>query len=202
MVTEMLWVSLEERSRTNSPCQRFRSQLFCKIDRYFSQTLYNEVRVSWDPSTLPFGVFKTCTQRGFLPSTLRDEFSHTAIVLGASEHLITVCVGKIWRRPWTLPLEFSNIGRLVQSNKAEPWHSQLFYQALFSRNVSPLRFQNTISRITFCVAHLFFFFQALNFLVECFGLPNDLFPFPSILNAGYPVFDLHLADVLFDVINT
>jgi len=45
-----------------------------------------------------------------------------------------------------------------------------------------------------------FFFQALNFLVESFGLLNDLFPFPSILDAGYPVFDLHLADVLFDVI--
>ena len=37
-------------------------------------------------------------------------------------------------------------------------------------------------------------------LVESFGLLNDLFPLPSILDAGYPVFDLHLADVLFDVI--
>jgi hypothetical protein len=46
----------------------------------------------------------------------------------------------------------------------------------------------------------FFFFQALNFLVESFGLLNDLFPFLSILDAGYPVFDLHLADVLFNVI--
>jgi len=46
----------------------------------------------------------------------------------------------------------------------------------------------------------FFFFQALNFLVESFGLLNDLFPLPSILDAGYPVFDLHLADVLLDVI--
>jgi hypothetical protein len=46
----------------------------------------------------------------------------------------------------------------------------------------------------------FFFFQALNFLVESFGLLNDLFPFPSILDAGYPVLDLQLANVLFDVI--
>jgi hypothetical protein len=46
----------------------------------------------------------------------------------------------------------------------------------------------------------FFFFQALNFLVESFGLLNDLFPLPSVLDAGCPVFDLHLADVLFDVI--
>jgi len=45
-----------------------------------------------------------------------------------------------------------------------------------------------------------FFFQALNFLVESFGLLSDLFPLPSILDAGYPIFDLHLADVLCDVI--
>ena len=37
-------------------------------------------------------------------------------------------------------------------------------------------------------------------LVESFGLLNDLFPLPSILDADYPVFDLHLADVLFNVI--
>jgi hypothetical protein len=42
----------------------------------------------------------------------------------------------------------------------------------------------------------FFFFQVLNFLVESFGL----FPLPLILDAGYPVFYLHLADVLCDVI--
>jgi len=40
MTTEMLWTSLEGRSRTNSPCQRFHSQLFCKIVRYFCRTLY------------------------------------------------------------------------------------------------------------------------------------------------------------------
>jgi hypothetical protein len=44
-----------------------------------------------------------------------------------------------------------------------------------------------------------FFFQALNFLVESSGLLSDLFPFPSTLDAGYPVFD-HLADILFNVI--
>jgi hypothetical protein len=37
-------------------------------------------------------------------------------------------------------------------------------------------------------------------LVESFGLLDDLFPFPSILEAGYPVLDLQLANVLFDVI--
>jgi hypothetical protein len=45
----------------------------------------------------------------------------------------------------------------------------------------------------------FFFFQALNSLVKSFGLLNDLLPLPSILDAGYPVFDLHLADILCDV---
>jgi len=36
--------------------------------------------------------------------------------------------------------------------------------------------------------------------VESVCLLNELFPFPSILDAGYPVFELHLANVLFDVI--
>jgi hypothetical protein len=40
MATEMLWIALEERSRTNSPRQRFHSQLFCKIVGYFCRTLY------------------------------------------------------------------------------------------------------------------------------------------------------------------
>jgi len=37
-------------------------------------------------------------------------------------------------------------------------------------------------------------------MVENFGLLNDLFPFPSILDAGHPVINLHLANILFDVI--
>jgi len=37
-------------------------------------------------------------------------------------------------------------------------------------------------------------------LVESFSLLNDLFPFPSILDAGYSVLDLQLANILFDVI--
>jgi hypothetical protein len=40
MTTEMLWVSLEWCSRTNSPCQWFHSQLCCQIIRYFCRTLY------------------------------------------------------------------------------------------------------------------------------------------------------------------
>ena len=35
MATEMLCISLEERSRTNSTRQRFHSQLFCQTARYF-----------------------------------------------------------------------------------------------------------------------------------------------------------------------
>jgi hypothetical protein len=41
---------------------------------------------------------------------------------------------------------------------------------------------------------------ALKFLDESFGLITDLFPFPSILDAGYPFFELPLAYVLCDVI--
>jgi len=40
----------------------------------------------------------------------------------------------------------------------------------------------------------------LPLVMESFDLPNDIFPFPSILDAGYPVFNLHLANILFDVI--
>jgi hypothetical protein len=37
-------------------------------------------------------------------------------------------------------------------------------------------------------------------LLESFGLLNDLFSFPWILDAGYPVLDLQLASVLFEYI--
>ena len=37
-------------------------------------------------------------------------------------------------------------------------------------------------------------------LVESSGLLNDLFPFPSILDTDYLVFDLNLTNVLFNVI--
>jgi hypothetical protein len=40
----------------------------------------------------------------------------------------------------------------------------------------------------------------LPLMVESFGLLNDLFPFPSILNADDPVFNPHLANILFNVI--
>jgi len=40
LANEMLWVSLEERSGTNSPRQWFNSQLFCQIVMYFCRTLY------------------------------------------------------------------------------------------------------------------------------------------------------------------
>jgi len=41
----------------------------------------------------------------------------------------------------------------------------------------------------------------LPLVVESFALLDDIFPFPSILDAGYPVFNLHLANILFDVIH-
>jgi hypothetical protein len=41
----------------------------------------------------------------------------------------------------------------------------------------------------------------LSLIAESFGLLNSLLlPFLSILDASCPVFDLHLANVLFDVI--
>jgi len=40
----------------------------------------------------------------------------------------------------------------------------------------------------------------LPLVFESYDLLNDIFPFPSILDAGYPIFNLHLANVLFDVI--
>ena len=48
----------------------------------------------------------------------------------------------------------------------------------------------------------FLLLQALNLylMAESYGLLNDIFPLPSILNAGYPIFNLRLANVLFDVI--
>ena len=40
----------------------------------------------------------------------------------------------------------------------------------------------------------------LPLLVEGYRLLNDIFPFPSILDAGYPIFNLLMANVLFDII--
>jgi hypothetical protein len=75
-----------------------------------------------------------------------------------------------------------------------PFHSQCDTPTCFSPQ------ETIIIIIIIFFFFSFFFFQPLNFLLESFGLPNDLFPFPSILDAGYPVFDPHLANVLFNVI--
>jgi hypothetical protein len=40
----------------------------------------------------------------------------------------------------------------------------------------------------------------LPLMVESYGLLSDIFPFPSIQDTGYPIFNLHLANVLFDII--
>jgi hypothetical protein len=47
MATEMLWVSLEGRTRTNSPRQRFHSQLCYQIVRYLRRPLYYNILL-WD----------------------------------------------------------------------------------------------------------------------------------------------------------
>jgi len=52
-----------------------------------------------------------------------------------------------------------------------------------------------------CWFYFFLFLGAeLPLMVESLGLLKDLFPFPSILDADYPVFNLHLANILFKVI--
>ena len=48
--------------------------------------------------------------------------------------------------------------------------------------------------------HLLLLLAELPLMAESFGLLNDIFPLPSILDAGYPVFNLHLANILFNVI--
>ena len=37
-------------------------------------------------------------------------------------------------------------------------------------------------------------------LIGGFGLLNDILPLCSNLNTGYPIFDLHLTKVLYDVV--
>ena len=37
-------------------------------------------------------------------------------------------------------------------------------------------------------------------MVGSYGLLNDIFLFPSILDAGCPIFNPHLANVLFDAV--
>jgi hypothetical protein len=40
----------------------------------------------------------------------------------------------------------------------------------------------------------------LPLIAKRFGLLNDLHPFPSMLDADDPIFNLHLTNILFDVI--
>jgi len=59
------------------------------------------------------------------------------------------------------------------------------------------------NKIRFFLAVLLFYSSSrrwTSFNGKSFGLLNDLFPFPSILDAGNPVFNLHLANILFHVI--
>jgi len=51
-----------------------------------------------------------------------------------------------------------------------------------------------------CLSLLLLLGHELPLMVESFALLDDIFPFPSILDAGYPVFNLHLANILFDII--
>jgi len=51
-----------------------------------------------------------------------------------------------------------------------------------------------------CIYLLLLLGSELPLMVESFGLLNDIFPFPSILDEDYPVFNLRLANILFDII--
>jgi hypothetical protein len=37
-------------------------------------------------------------------------------------------------------------------------------------------------------------------VVGSFALLDDFLPFYSILNTGYPIFDLHMTEILYDVV--
>jgi len=55
----------------------------------------------------------------------------------------------------------------------------------------------------FVLCYLFIYSSSgteLPLVVESFGLLNDIFPFHLILDTGYPIFNLHLANVLLDVV--
>ena len=81
------------------------------------------------------------------------------------------------------------------------WHDLCLHYALSERVSGPCVCHNGYPVGTWHVfVRYVFFFQALNFLLESFGLLDNLFPFPPIQDAGYPVFDLHLANSLFNVI--
>ena len=65
MATEMLWVSLEGCSRTNSPRQQFHSQLCCQIVRYFCRTLHNPKVQYCYWRCMPAGVWHCAIQQVF-----------------------------------------------------------------------------------------------------------------------------------------
>jgi len=53
--------------------------------------------------------------------------------------------------------------------------------------------------LTHYLIFFFFFRHWTSLMIENYGLLN-IFPFPSILDAGYTIFNPHLANVLFDAI--
>ena len=62
MANRMLWVSLEERSRTNSPHQRFQSEPCCQIVRYFCRTLYMSRAVLNERDVWHYYVLLSCAR--------------------------------------------------------------------------------------------------------------------------------------------
>jgi hypothetical protein len=69
---------------------------------------------------------------------------------------------------------------------------------LFTKKSVPVIFEPPFTLLLLFLRIVFFFFQALNFLVESLGLLDDLFPFSP--DPGRRLSSLHLANVLFNVI--
>ena len=102
---------------------------------------------------------------------------------------ITQCVYKIQNpfsqlRPWA----FMNATACTQSHMVSP-----------CRDTQDIRL-TVISPIFTYLLVFFFFRRWTSLMTQSHGLLNNIFPFPSILDARYPIFNPHLANVLFDAV--
>ena len=110
--------------------------------------------------------------------------------------ILCTCPNQLVFEPWILQLSSS-----FSSSSSSPSSSSSSYY-IYSSTSSFFSFSFFSFFIFFSLFFSFFFFlfETLNFLVDTFGPPNDHFLLLSILDANYPDFDLHLADILRVVI--
>jgi hypothetical protein len=114
MATEMLWVSLEGPSSTNSPRQRFHSQLCYQIVRYFCRTLYDETNLNQISMNLMFdGINVTKKKKPHTKHWVR--FHRGCSTSFRMQHILS----EIWRENirFYVPLitGFFNINPLMQN---------------------------------------------------------------------------------------